>query len=562
MIAFFFILSVTSAYVKSPTIDEPNHFTRGYAYFHAPDLRLNTHHPPIANALSYLPAAGALHYSINFSSNQWNNAYLSEIAKPFEELLYKNKIVLLTSRLTTIFIGVLLGYCIFIFTNRYFGKKTALIALALYSFSPSVLAHTRLITTDIPATFSIFLTLWFFIEFLQNQNIKKFFLFCVSFCLALLIKYSAMLLFPVYLITYLVYEVLIRKEKKIRKVLYTTLKYSAFFVFIFFLLLSLVFRFESPTFRQTFHSPDKWDEFTLFLTNNAPSFSVAPILSVSEKISLPGMYYWNGLFDNVINHNIKGHPTYLLGSNSTHGSWLFFPMSILFKTTPAILAGLIISFYFFTNSLINKNIRKEKFTEKNTIIFLTFFIFILFFFCVALNSRIQIGIRHLLPIFPPVFIFIAYSLKSIFLDKKWGNTIGSIFVSTHIASSLLIYPHFIEYFNLLSGGPKNGYRIFLDSNLDWGQNKYYVEKYAEKIKNSYPNTKVFYKDMQKCIFSPGFYIISANELYGLADKNQFRYAWLKDNFSPIDRIHNTHFVYSVPKTTQLDKRYKFLCRKN
>jgi hypothetical protein len=56
-----------------------------------------------------------------------------------------------------------------------------------------------------------------------------------------------------------------------------------------------------------------------------------------------------------------------------------------------------------------------------------------------------------------------------------------------------VYPHYLSHFNQIVGGPQNGYRYMVDSNLDWGQDlkglkKYFVEQNVKTIKLSYFGT--------------------------------------------------------------------------
>ena len=39
----------------------------------------------------------------------------------------------------------------------------------------------------------------------------------------------------------------------------------------------------------------------------------------------------------------------------------------------------------------------------------------------------------------------------------------------YAVGTLRVHPHYLAYFNELGGGPRNGYRLLVDSNLDWGQ---------------------------------------------------------------------------------------------
>jgi hypothetical protein len=96
-----------------------------------------------------------------------------------------------------------------------------------------------------------------------------------------------------------------------------------------------------------------------------------------------------------------------------------------------------------------------------------------------MTSRIDIGIRHILPVLPLLFIFISrLANASNFILKP--VVMGLIIL--HLAAGILAYPFFISYFNQLAGGPKGGINHLIDSNLDWNQNMKRFGKWAAENK--------------------------------------------------------------------------------
>jgi hypothetical protein len=59
-----------------------------------------------------------------------------------------------------------------------------------------------------------------------------------------------------------------------------------------------------------------------------------------------------------------------------------------------------------------------------------------------------------------------------------------------IASSLLIYPHCLSYFNELAGGPRGGSRFLLDTNTDWGQDLLLIKRWVD----NHPQARPVYLD--------------------------------------------------------------------
>ena len=107
----------------------------------------------------------------------------------------------------------------------------------------------------------------------------------------------------------------------------------------------------------------------------------------------------------------------------------------------------------------------------------------LFYFLLSLLSNLNLGLRHILIIYPFIFVITGLILKNGITSKKTVIKVSSIIILTfYIISSLLIYPHYLAYFNEIAGGPDNGPKILTDSNIDWGQDVKKLKKYL--VKNS------------------------------------------------------------------------------
>jgi hypothetical protein len=96
-------------------------------------------------------------------------------------------------------------------------------------------------------------------------------------------------------------------------------------------------------------------------------------------------------------------------------------------------------------------------------------VLVLAYGAVSLASNLNVGHRHILPIYPALFI-LAGAAASWF--SPFHRRIGSAVVVCLLwfaAESLAIRPHYLAYFNQLAGGPSHAYRHLVDSSLDWGQ---------------------------------------------------------------------------------------------
>jgi hypothetical protein len=93
---------------------------------------------------------------------------------------------------------------------------------------------------------------------------------------------------------------------------------------------------------------------------------------------------------------------------------------------------------------------------------------------------LNIGHRHILPIYPVLIVMISSLVpwavrQRIFVKGGLAVMAGWLFVS-----SVGTFPHYLAYFNELVGGPENGYKYLVDSNLDWGQDLKGLKRYLER----------------------------------------------------------------------------------
>jgi 4-amino-4-deoxy-L-arabinose transferase-like glycosyltransferase len=178
-------------------------------------------------------------------------------------------------------------------------------------------------------------------------------------------------------------------------------------------------------------------------------------------------------------------PAFLLGRVSNEGWWYFFPVTFLLKTPVPLLALLGIA-------AVTRRRHPRRWRDE-----LVLWLPVGIYAAVAVVRALNIGHRHLLPIYP--FLFVAagraadWAFPSPAARARGPALVVSALCGWHVVATALIHPHYLAYVNELGGGPANGYRLFADSNLDWGQDlknlKAYLERHAiGAVKLSYFGT--------------------------------------------------------------------------
>jgi hypothetical protein len=157
-------------------------------------------------------------------------------------------------------------------------------------------------------------------------------------------------------------------------------------------------------------------------------------------------------------HNAEGHPSFLLGERSNTGFWYFYPVVLAVKTP---LAFLVLLGYGVVLAL-----RKPS-PYRRAWIPVAFAAGILL---VGLESHINIGVRHILPIYMGFSLLAAIAalrLLELSRARRWMRIGLALLVAWFAGSSLLAHPDYLPYFNELAGNEPE--KIVADSDLDWGQ---------------------------------------------------------------------------------------------
>ncbi|MBI5187375.1 MAG: glycosyltransferase family 39 protein [Nitrospinae bacterium] len=439
LLALFASLAVSSMAQKSPTWDETHYLGIGVylAKERSWDVPSAHLHPPLSFYLNSLPF---LFLRPDFSCFEKGPTgdYFSAVKRGnclMEKSGLKEDHLLFYSRLPMVFIGALLGCYVFIWATELYGAGGGLFSLFLFCLCPNMLAHTQLITPDICLTAFGFIGFYYCWSGIKTYSKGKAALAGLFLGLALLSKYSALLWFPVFLAATACLHL---KGSNVGKI-----KASALFLGI--------------------------------------------ILLVSIFIFLFGYLFHAGEFFYGINlqHSLvsRGEPAFMKGEVS-HSGWLcYYLFAFLIKVPVPMLVFLLMRCFLF------KWVKGPKWVD-TAFLLLPVISFLGIF---SLLKTVNIGLRYILPVFPFLMVW-AGGLAALNIYKKAYKRILNLFITVGLlfygASGLSIHPHYLAYFNEIIGGPENGYKYLVDSNLDWGQDLKGVRDYM--VKNGIKEIKLSY----------------------------------------------------------------------
>jgi hypothetical protein len=556
----------------SVTMDEVAHLPAGYSYLTQKDMRLNPEHPPLIKDLAALPLLFIR--NINFPSEikdwkedingQWGFGFnfLYNSGNPADKMI-------LWGRLPMILILVLLGFYIFKWSKELFGNRTALLALFLFSFSPTFLAHGRLVTTDVGAATGVVVATYYFIKALKSSTKRNIIFAGISFGLAELCKFSVILLIPFFIFLALIWW-LITPPLKFSGGWQKTLKILILVFIIGYLLIWPIYQYHVWN-----YPPERQARDTEFLLGSTPFPKVREILVWASTKPILRAYAHYGLgLALVFQRAAGGHTTYFLGEVSAAGWKNYFPTVYAIKEPLAFhiltLIALLYAAFLIKKPFWINPLQRAKDWIKNHFPEFAMLTFIALYWLTSLTSNLNIGVRHLLPVFPFTIVLVSATISNLlkppFLKIKYA--LLGILILWQAVSVISIYPHFLAYFNELAGGPNNGYIYTVDSNLDWGQDlkrllRWVEENKIDKIYVDYfggGDAQYYLKEKyapwqgtrDEKEFPKGNYLaVSATFLQGGRgepvpgfDQPYGYYHWL-DKYQPVTKIGYSIFVYFI-----------------
>lgn len=566
LLLFMAGLAFFSMIGDSATFDESSHIPAGYSYISQKDVRINPEHPPLVKDL-----AGILPYiflDINFpkdhqswaknTNDQWwfGSTFLYDSGNDSEKII-------ILARIPMILIMLLLGFYVFKWAREIGGNKTGLLALTFYSFSPTFLAHGRYVTTDVAASMGFFVSLYYFWKFLKDSSKKNLIFASIAYGIAQLLKFTVFLITPAMIILAIIWA-FVHKKSILKYFLYSLLIIIFGFVLIYAVYIFHVWNL--PAERQL--NDSKIDLATSPMKNLANiDFWMA-----SVPILRPAAQYFLG-FLLVFQRGIFGNTTYFMGEISANGWWYYFPIVYLIKTQIAFhiftIASLIFGILSLKKLFCRQFFQKIKLWLSENFVVFSMLSFVFAYWFVSLSGKLTLGIRHLSPLFPFMFVLVSFGIIKIF-EKLRGKslTLGKIIFTGlmlwYIIPIILLFPSFLTYFNELVGGPSGGSKYVTDSNLDWGQDLKRLKKWVDdnnikKIKIDYfgGGSPAYYFGDNYEGFDPkkgqqkGWLAISANSLMGgmakpapgFNEKTDY-YNWIKE-YTPVTVIGNSIFVYYI-----------------
>lgn len=529
--------------VFSQTVDEPIHIAAGYEWLHAGRYTLDREHPPLAR--------------IFFGLDAWTDG--AEAAIEGDRAAIGNELLERGDRYRRNLAGAragnlpffLLGMAVvFLWTRRLAGDVAGVIAAALFGALPPVLAHAGLATTDMAAASTTALALYALSLWLEKADWKRTLLFGSALGLGLVGKFSFVVFFGAGALV-----LLLRERRALARRATTTATTSG------------AAAFSEPGYE--WMRPDLLDRYYDYAGeverrngiigidivdwakaagypsplagrkgNTLAGAPPVPPPTLPQRVAEPfrASFQWIAThvplsapsflagIEYVGRHSAIGHAAYLFGETRSEGWWYYFPVILFFKTPlPFLLLAMIGMIRRPTLALIPVAM-----------------------LAVAMTAGINIGVRHLLPMFP--FLAVLAALAVVWLWQRsrlaTGILLAWFFIGTAIA-----HPDYLAWFNEAAG--RHPERIAADSNLDWGQDLLRLGDFARRHPVDYVwywGSRDWKREVPRAKDLPASCVagwIAVSEMTWI-EKRDDELRWLR-TLEPQRRVGKSIRIYFVPR---------------
>lgn len=490
---------------ESPTIDEVIHLPAGISYWQTGKYRLYHHNPPLVKLLAAWPVLGkvtpeeqlALYQSKYWTDEPPNKA---GIGHEFARLHATDYFELFTTARSVIPTFLVIGgLIVFVWSRSIYGDFGGLLSLCLWVLCPNLMAHGRLITTDVASAALGTGATYLFVRYCRTPTGKNAAYAGLALGIGLLTKFSLLVLVGLWPLIWLVriWRDVPKNEQK--SFVIKALPHIGIVTLASMLVVNAGYGFEG-----TGRPLGKFEFYSRTLTRELPANKLRLHKTSSEMLDILGSHRVNrfrgGLlgylpcplpaefmlgFDeqkidaegmparylrpndpSVRDSDTEGYPVYLNGVVRGSGWWYYYPYAFLIKTPPGYL--LLIASSLFALVLCKRN-QNQWFEEIAMLVVPVSMILAMTFL-----TDINIGLRYILPALPYLYIGcgrLAPWLAGIKNQRMRYASLLLVVLSVGGAgySNASVTPHYLAYFNVLGGGPEHGDEHLIDSNLDWGQ---------------------------------------------------------------------------------------------
>lgn len=457
------VLAVTATVDQGMTADEIAHLTAGHAYNTRGDFRLQPENGNLPQRLAALPLTLAGDPLPSTDRDDWRTA---DVWKYGHRFLYEGALSggerLFLGRALIALVSAATGLLVFAWSRQLFGWAGGFFSLALFAVCPTFLAHGALATSDVVMTFCFVASLGAWWRHLEFPGWRWAAVSALALGLAFVAKFSAVLLPPMLALAGLAWAWRESGAEGWRKPLARLVRTTLVHAVATWVVIWAFYGFRFSAFAPELADGATFNHGWGWLLNGigAP----APVIWWLKEWHVLPEAWLHGL--SFVLQFSRARGAFMSGDYSVTGWVQFFPWAFLIKTPVPLLVLL-------ATGLVAGARRLRGLSSGDAVNRLWPLVPLAVLFAVywatSLASNLNIGHRHILPVYPVLFIAAGWLVFRSDLRRPGVLALLGGLLAWHAVESWRVRPHYLAYFNQVVGGPANGWRHLVDSSLDWGQ---------------------------------------------------------------------------------------------
>jgi 4-amino-4-deoxy-L-arabinose transferase-like glycosyltransferase len=512
LLALYWWMAISVSDQNSGGFDEIAHLTAGTSFLLHADYRLNPENGLLPQLWAALPLEFSHPTFPSLNTDTWGTSDVWQLGDRF--FFHSGNapgLLLLQGRCMIALLGAATACLVYLWSRSLFGILGAAVSLTLCVFSPTMLAHGGMVTSDMALALTMTAALWAYAWLLASPSALRCLVCGLIFGVLAVAKFSSLTIAPVLLLLLILHLAVnrtnpgtsSRAQLRMAGAALGTLSIAWLAIWAFYGFRDSIANPNLPAMT----SPSvPWD---VLLATDMISIRIIAWAKTLHVLPEPFLY---GLAHVV--RLSEPRVTFFLGQQGFHGWRMFFPVAFAVKTTLPFLFVLLLAVYQAATRVRNRRHISPGILVKQCLPFAPILLFLIVFWTFAIISHLNIGHRHLLPIYPLLFILAGVAARIAEQPRLAGRIALLVLVCWHAGESLAARPHYLSYFNELIGSRDNGYKYFVDSSLDWGQDLPALKEWLDGQKRA---------DQDDGPLHLAYFGTSSPEYYGIKSRFLYRF---------------------------------------
>ena len=462
----------------SPTIDEPICELAGYLHVREGDFAFDADNPPLWKLWAMIPNLGRTLLPENAppgAGGSGGAGFITATRRLFQTPGNDGDSFVNRSRAMMTLLGMALVAATARWGWQLGGASTAIVASALVAFDPNFLAHASLMKADVAVVLITFCTAWATWRIGRHATVANISALCVLCGAAATAKYNAtaagMIAFGLLTCRALSHapwpalggSLSSRASRMLAVATIGVLMLAATVAIVW---ACYAFRFEPSRVAGARLDLDEQVRLMGLPEGAPPPPSIARVTLFLDRHRLMPQAWLHGLLSIYRSSATVSRQSYLMDEVSESGWWYYFPLAMLFKAPLATIAAVIGALIVSATSRRKDDEQPDDVARRWTMLCIG--VPTTAYLLAAMTGHVNVGVRHVLPVYPPIYLAIGLAAKKLrYARPRAFRIVVPLLGAALVIETLIAFPNDLSFFNAVA----RPHRMYLlsDSNFDWGQ---------------------------------------------------------------------------------------------